>query len=288
MRDHLQKSRQKSRSGLEMIARGALLCIALLCALPGARAQEAGDAAMRELLARLATGDEEMRMDAAARLSTWFDSATGRTVDPELVPALTRSLQRDLSPLVRALAARALGICGDPRVLAPLHGALGKEREVAVRKAILYALARYPFDPAAQTASSLLPILPLLDDKKAELRGAAAFALAEIGDPAAAPHLLAFLRKRRKDEDAFGRTHAVRALGRAGSREAIAPLAAALSKDHSQEVRREAAFALGLFAAAGDAPAAEALRKALTDQDPYLVRAAAEALERIRLRAASR
>ncbi|MDX2030946.1 MAG: HEAT repeat domain-containing protein [Blastocatellia bacterium] len=262
---------------------GAILLFALLCVGSSIYAQQP-DPSVKSQMARLAAGDEEARLDAVARLADSFASSVGRPVDPELVPALIRSLQSDSSAVIRALAARALGVSSDSRVIAPLTGALAKEREIAVKKAILYALARYPFNSAAPALTSTLPLLPLLQDKKPEIRAAAAFALAEIRDPAAAPQLLAFLQKRRKDEDAFARAHAARALGLLAYREALDPLAASLSKDHSQEVRREAAGAIGLLASESDARAIEALSNAVKSEDPYLSRFAENALALIRLR----
>lgn len=267
---------------------GAAVLFVLLFASPLVRAQEGASAAgpsVKEQLARLASGSDEQRLDAVARLANYFESSMGRPIDPDLLPGLTRSLQSDSSPVVRALAARALGISGDSRVIAPLTGALAKEREIAVRKSILYALARYPFNSTAAASTSLLPLLPLLQDKNAEIRSTAAFALAEIRDPASAPHLLSFLQKQRKDEDAFGRSHAARALGVLAYREALDTLVASLNnKDDFHAVRREAAGAIGLLAGESDGLAIEALRNSIKSDDPYLSRIAENALSQIRLR----
>ncbi|MFN0084515.1 MAG: HEAT repeat domain-containing protein [Blastocatellia bacterium] len=266
---------------------GTVLLFSGLLLGPPARAGKgapADDPPVKELLSRLASGEEEQRLDAAARLANFFESVAGRPVDPDLVPGLSRSLQSDPSPVVRALAARALGISGDSRVISLLTAALAKEREIAVRKSVLYALARYPYNPGAPASISALPILPFLQDKKAEVRSSAAFALAEILDPAAAPHLLSFLQKRRKEEDAFGRQHAARAVGLLAHKEALDALVAALNKDKSHAVRREAAAAIGLLASENDAPSIEALRDSINSEDPYLSLAAEKALAQIRLR----
>ncbi len=115
------------------------------------------------LLSHLASGNEEQRLDAVAQISALFPTAPDSFRSSALT-ALGNSLQRDSSPVVRALAARGLEICIDDRAVPALIAALGKEREVAARKAIIHALARYP---QAQVAAALIPFLR---DKKHELR----------------------------------------------------------------------------------------------------------------------
>jgi HEAT repeat protein len=176
------------------------------------------------------------------------------------------------------MAARALEISGDDRAVPGLVAALGKERQVAVRKAVIYALARYPQSPVA------VALIPFLGDRKHELRATAAYALAEIADPAAAQPLIEVLRKQRGDKDAFARSQAARGLGRIGSRDAIDPLLQALTNDKSQPVRREAAQALGLIATRQDAKVIEALRAATISADPYLTAAADAAITSINAR----
>ncbi|MGH9855463.1 MAG: HEAT repeat domain-containing protein, partial [Blastocatellia bacterium] len=229
--------------------------------------------------------DEEQRIDAITRIGALW-SAAPDPVELPVVTALGNSLQQDSSPVVRALAARALEIIGGNqssgqsagRAVQALIAALGTEREVAVRKAIIYALARYP-QPPVTTA-----LVPLLKDKKAELRAAAAYALAENGDSTSAQALTEVLRRGGKDEDAFARSQAARALGRIGGHDSIDPLIEALIRDRSQEVRREAARALGRIATRQDAKVIEALRGATLSNDPYLVIAADSAISSINSR----
>ena len=159
-----------------------------------------------------------------------------------------------------------------------LLAALGKERELAVRKAIIYALARYP---QSQVTSALIPFLK---NKHTEVRAAAAYALAENGDPTSAKALAELLRRGAKDEDAFARSQAARGLGRVGGHDSIDLLTNALSNDRSEEVRREAALALGMIATPQDAIAIEALRNATLSNDPYLVSAAEGAIASINSR----
>jgi HEAT repeat protein len=57
-----------------------------------------------------------------------------------------------------------------------------------------------------------------------------------------------------------------------------------LSNDKSEEVRREAALALGRIATSQDAKVIEALRNATLSNDPYLVSAAENAIANINSR----
>lgn len=240
--------------------------------------------ARQELLSRLASGDEEQRIDSAVRLGAFLRDDPD-AIEASVITALSGVLQRDSSPVVRALAAMALEICAGnhdggrgSEAVAALLAALGKERDLATRKAIIYALARYP---QPQVTSVLLPFLK---NKRSELRAAAAYALAESGDPASAQALTEVLRRNGKDEDAFTRTQAVRGLGRFGGRDSIDILTDALSDDSSQEVRREAAISLGRIATLQDTNAIEALRKATLSNDPYLVSAAESAIASVNSR----
>ncbi|HZF37735.1 MAG TPA: HEAT repeat domain-containing protein [Blastocatellia bacterium] len=270
---------------LPMLLVWPLLFLCMLFA--GGRGQEVDrrtDRLRQELLSRLASGDEEQRIDSAVRISALLRDDPD-AIETSVISSLGAALQRDSSPVVRALAARALEICagnqGDGRsdeAVAALLAALGKERDLATRKAIIYALARYP---QPQVTSALLPFLK---NRRSELRAAAAYALAEIGDPASAGALAEVLRRGGKDEDAFARSQAARGLGRVGGRDSIDLLTDALSGDGSQEVRREAALSLGRIATPQDAKALEALRKATLSNDPYLVSAAEKAIASVNSR----
>jgi HEAT repeat protein len=251
----------------------------------GQEADQPSGQSRKELLSRLASGDEEQRIDAITQIG----ALPRDTSDSDQIPVITalgNSLQQDSSPVVRALAARTLGIVAgnqghsqsDGIAVAALIAAIGKERELAVRKAIIYALACYP-QPQVTTA-----LIPFLKDKKREVRAATAYALAENADPASAQPLVEVLRRGAKDDDAFARSQAARGLGRIGGRDAIDPLIAALTHDRSQEVRREAAQALGKIATRQDANVIEALRGATLSNDPYLVSAAENAIASINAR----
>ena len=231
----------------------------------------------QSLLARLASGGEEQRFDAAAQLVVLFSAAPGSATEQTL-NALATALRRDNSPLVRALSARALEICCGEQAVPLLLAGLTDEREVAVRKAILYALA-------AHRSPQITPaLIPYLNDKKQETRAAAAYALAEIADAGSAISLLEVLQKRRGDEDVFARGQAARGLGKIGSRAAMNILLDSLSRDKFPEVRRESARALGLISSKQDTKVVESLRNLTLQSDPYLSVIAEDALERIRLR----
>jgi len=252
----------------------ALIALVLLASVTLPNSQEDRQ---QSLSAQLTTSGDERRFDAAVQLVALFNSSPN-SATPQTFGALARALQADSSPLVRALSARALQTCCGEQAIAPLLASLTSEREVAVRKAILYALA-------AHRSPQISPALvPLLSDKNQEVRAAAAYALAEIGDPASAGALIELLRRRRGDEDAFARSQAARALGKVGDRTTVDVLLDALAHDKSQEVRREAARALGLIANKQDAKVIEALRNATLQPDPYLTTIASAALEKIQLR----
>jgi HEAT repeat protein len=256
-----------------------LLSLPLSVETLGRQADQQTNSSQKELLSRLASGDEEERIDAIARIGAlWRDRPT--SVDASIIATIGNSLQQDSSPVVRALAARALEASAGSHsdAVATLIAAFGKEREVAVRKAIIYALARHP-QPQVTTA-----LIPVLNDRNSELRATAAYALAESGDSAIERPMIEVLRRRGKDEDAFARSQAARGLGRIGGRDSIDPLLEALTRDKSQEVRREAARALGQIASKRDAKVIEALRDAALSNDPYLAGAADNAIASINSR----
>jgi HEAT repeat protein len=272
---------------MSLIAPLLVLCMLFAAGPRQTRGQEADrrtDRSRRELLDRLASGDEEQRIDSLVRICALLRDEPD-AIETPVITSIGAALERDSSPVVRALAARALEICarnlgagqGD-EASATLLSSLGKERELPVLKAIIYALARRP---QPQVTSALTPFLK---NKRSELRAAAAYALAEIGDPGSAQALAELLRRGSKDEDAFARSQAARGLGRVGGHDSIDLLTNALSNDRSQEVRREAALALGRIATLQDAKAMEALRNATLSNDPYLVSAAENAIANINSR----
>jgi HEAT repeat protein len=279
--DRLSLSRRSVRNLLRRFSWIVVVLAPLFVEALGQQADRQANPLQKDLLSRLASGDEEERIDAVARISAlWRDRPD--SADASAITAIGNSLRQDSSPVVRALAARALetsaGSHSGGDAVATLIAALGKEREVAVRKAIIYALARYP---QPQVTAALIPVL---NDRNSELRATAAYALAESGDSAIEQPLIEALRRRGKDEDAFARSQAARGLGRIGGRDSINPLLETLARDKSQEVRREAARALGRIASKQDAKVIEALRDAALSNDPYLAGAADDAIASINSR----
>jgi HEAT repeat protein len=127
----------------------------------------------------------------------------------------------------------------------------------------------------------------LVSDKDAGVRGAAAVALGEIRDEAAVPTLSQVLtgriekkKKAKTGDDEFVMRAAARSLGQIRSRAGVEVLIATLANDgNGNDVRREAATALGLI---GDSSAGPALQAASASGDPYLSEAAREALRLIK------
>lgn len=227
------------------------------------------------LLTRLASGSEEQRVDAVIELGSMLSVYKA---EQQTIESLGSLLQKDSSLMVRALAARAMELSRDDKFTSALLASLKIERELSVRKAIVYALA---FHRSAQVVSALTP---LLKDKKQEIRAVAAFALAEIADPASTTALIDLLKKRGKDEDVFARSQAARGLGRLADKSSLDALANSLLRDKSSEVRRACAQSLGLIANNQDMQALEALKAAKLDADPYLVLTAEIALNRVNAR----
>ena len=223
---------------------------------------------------RLTSGDDEERRDAVMRLGTMRLEAASRAALPAL---------QDPSPIIRVTATKAiLSIRGDESasVLIPLLG----DKDEFVRRETAYALGLTRSRNATAALSERL-----LNDKEDGVRGAAAVALGQIGDEAAivalvgtlAPELSAPAKsKRKREQNVFVLRAAAASLGQIGSRAGTAALISALSNEKfSDDVRREAARALGLI---GDPSAEPALRAATNSPDPYLSEIAHKAIHRLR------
>ncbi len=222
----------------------------------------------------LNSAEEDERLGAVLNLA-----ATG---SPAAVPALTRSAN-DSSGLVRAAAIDGLSLLADASVIPLVATHLTTDKDVMVRKTSAYALGKLqsridrnqaltPSEPRQATPA----LVASLNDKKDEVRGAAAVALGEYKDRAAVEPLTRSL----KDKSDFVRAYAAHALGVNGraSAQAVPMLVNLLRSDQNLKVKREAAVALGLI---GDGSALSALKEAQISDDPYLSRAALEAIEKI-------
>jgi HEAT repeat protein len=213
------------------------------------------------LISLLKSPDEEVRLDTAIRLSAL------RT--PGAAGGLA-SAASDQSERVRAAAIVGLGNCGDPAYAPTVASRLLEDKSVPVRKSAAYALAKL------RASQNVVALTSALHDKDLEVRGAAAVSLGEYEDPAAITALIAAL----SDKSRFVQERAAIALGRYGraSASAVSTLITLLSTDTGHGVKLHAAIALGQI---GDRSALPALEKATHDKNPYVSRAATEALERI-------
>ena len=151
---------------------------------------------------------------------------------------------------VQELASSVLATIADARVLEPLIKALAS-RDWIVRMHAAKALGRIQ-DPEA-----VAPLVPLLQDSVKAVREETSTALAAIGEAA-----LPSLRGALTHEEWLVRLHAVEALGKTRSPEAVAPLLSVLFNDQDRAVREDAVRALGQI---GDARAVEFLVTAMKD-----------------------
>ena len=226
---------------------------------------------------RLASAEVEERRDALARLGNLKRAESS---------SVALGALNDSEDIVRATAAHALGGLPAPEVVAALIPLLNDKAEF-VRQEVAYVLGETGNRGAVEPLIARLSI-----DKKNSVRGAAVVALGQIGEPSAVAALAAILNgdalpaKPGKDKKSGGRKEnefvlraAARALGQIGSRSGVpALIATLLDEKNADDLRREAAHALGLI---GDSSSESALRAVLSAHDPYLSRAAQEALRRI-------
>lgn len=227
---------------------------------------------------RLNSSETEERRDAVMRL--------GGLKRPEGSRAAADALD-DSAAIVRATAARSVLALPPDEAAALLIPRL-QDKDAFVRQETAYALGE------TRSRQAVPALVALLQSKEKEdgVRGAAAVALGQIGDEAAvvplaellgrrvpAGGIIARVRRSKKDENEFVRRAAAHSLGQIRSRAAVPALVAVLGDERApDDVRREAAVSLGLI---GDASAAAALRAVLDARDPYLSRAAYEALNKL-------
>ena len=241
--------------------------------------------AVAEQIAALKDEDWAIREEAAAALGTFRDARAvaplvtllrdaDRAVRQAAIEALTAIGEPSVPVLglclsdpqagVQEAACSVLALIADDRVLDPLIAAL-KKHDWIVRMHAAKALARIK-DPRA-----IEPLIPLLQDKVKAVREEAAAALAAIGNPAL-PSLLDAL----KHPEWLVRLHAVEALGKTCSADAVEPLLWALFNDPDQAIREDVVRALGQL---GDPRAMEFLITVM--KDPGLRTLAVEALGKV-------
>ena len=213
------------------------------------------------LTSLLNSPEEEVRLDTVIRLSAL------RT--PGSAGALA-SAASDSSARVRAAAIVGIGHCGDPSFAPIVAAHLAADKSVLVRKSAAYALGKL------KSNQSIAALTAALQDKDLEVRGAAAVSLGEYEDPSAMTALTASLA----DKSAFVQERAARALGRYGraAASAVPSLIKLITTDAIHGVKLHAVIALGQI---GDRSALPPLEKATHDKDPYVSRAATEAIKRI-------
>ena len=222
---------------------------------------------------RLSSADIEERRDALMRLGSL------KRPDASRVAAVGLS---DAAPIVRVTAMHAIRSLPQAEAAALLIPLLPDKLEF-VRREAAYALG----ETHSRTAVAALIGL-LTSDKDAAVRSAAAAALGEIGDESAVQPLSQVLagrtekkKKAKTGDNQFVMRAAARSLGQIRSRSGVEVLVATLANDAiDNDVRREAATALGLI---GDSSAGPALQAAFASSDPYLREAAREALRLLKL-----
>lgn len=214
--------------------------------------------------ARLTSADEEVRREAVMALSL---------IESDAVVSALASALADRSPRVRAAAAAGLGERGNESIVPLLAARLAGDKDQFVRKTSAYALGK--FHGSERTAA----LSAALRDKNPEVRAAAAIALGDRADRDALGPLASAL----SDKSAFVRAVAARGLGVNGPAASpfVSNLMALLTSDEDNEVKRQAASALGLI---GDRSALPALDHARHDKDPYLAQAALDAIRAIQER----
>jgi HEAT repeat protein len=237
-------------------------------------------AAVGSLKKALTSDNAAVRQNAAWALGQLGD------VGGDGVRALA-DLLRDPDALVRRDSAAALAALGREAAAASVPRLLGmirEEQDGVVRNTVLDALIRLA--GPEHRGESTDALLPLLQDRDAETQRAAAFALAAIGGPKAAP-ALPVLRRALRDDDPHVQELAAASLSSLGpdAAPAVVDLARTLKDARDPATRRNAAVALGLIGREiGPAikPAVPVLVEALQRNQPLVVRQnAAEALAQI-------
>ncbi|MBN2475146.1 MAG: HEAT repeat domain-containing protein [Pirellulales bacterium] len=246
-----------SRSGLMTIAAMGLCCVMAA----RAAAQSAEDRLLQVLASDASVAD---KCNACRELQTAGSEKS--------IPALAALLT---DPAVSHTARIALQTMSSPAVDAALRDAVGKTSGLT-RSGVIDSLGeRRDVEAVAILAAALA-------DDEPHVRAAAATALGKIGTPAAAEALVAAHAKARDDDRIVcgqGLARCAKRLNAAGKRDEAAAIYAQLSQPTEAQVVRMAAWR-GRLRAAG-AEAAQAVARALADDDPLVRQAAAGQLQNL-------
>lgn len=265
--------------------------------------QENDFAAHLDFLSRaIAGGSDEQKRDALLELRNYKTETASRIA----VPAL-----KDASEIVRATATASVVFLPKEEAARNLVPLLDDKKPL-VRRESAYALGKVGNE---NTINALLKVLQ--KDKVTEVRNAAVVALGQIGNVAAVAELAKILQRKPETKEEFMRRAAARSIGQIAQilqtgkikvltpeifppaqiesieqpaypklaetfpalRSAINILIQSLRNPKEfQDVRREAAFALG---AIGDESAIEVLQANLNSEDYYLAEISRESLLKI-------
>ena len=233
---------------------------------------------------KIKNGKVEEKRDALFQIRNLESAEASRVA----IPAL-----RDSSEIVRATAAFSVIFLPKEEAAQALLPLLQDKYELVRREAV-YALGKVR-NPS--TVRSLIEILQ--KDKILEVRNACAIALGEIGDPGAVDALTQILKKAPAEKEEFLRRSAARSIGQIALnlqigekpslvetfpsfQSAVVVLIETLQNGReSQDVKREAAFALG---AIRDKSAIPILQANVNNKDYYLSEICKEALRKISTR----
>ncbi|MDQ6787965.1 MAG: HEAT repeat domain-containing protein [Acidobacteriota bacterium] len=248
------------------------------------------------------TGSVEQKRDALFRIRNLENSEASRVA----IPVLT-----DKSEILRATAAFSVIFLPKDEAFTVLLPLLGDKREI-VRRETAYALGKVgnpnAVNPLVQTFQT---------DKIADVKNACVVALGEIGDASPIEELIKILQRKPKTEGEFLRRSAARSVGQiaqiiqTGKREVQTPeeflpekysliekrkhtnlfeifpmfqtandvlIKTLQNPAEDDDVKREAAFALGAIGAPSAIPV---LQSNLDAKDYYLAKICAEALQKI-------
>jgi HEAT repeat protein len=206
------------------------------------------------LIRKLCDPDIDTQYEAAAAL--------GELRDPRAVGPLVHMLMSDKYSGVRWKAAESLALIGFPAVPDLIETLKHPDEDVRWKAAI--ALGEIG-DPRAVD-----PLIGLLRDDDRFVKGRAAYALGKIGGPAVDPLICAL-----REGDGSLRWGAAIALGGIGDPRAIGPLIHALT-DKYENVRAEAASALGVIGWDSVGPLIEVLKFATPEMRREIVEVLAE------------